>query len=211
NAPQAQPTHCASSRDRLVTCGYGFARDHFLTEAYQFINLGGELLADLIFFLIPGTLGSKGRAQPRGIAGVQPPDLLQQGSVLGRVYHDSNLLKDAGERAAAFDKVTVESLVWRDKVFFCNTHLAQQDLQQAFFCLNACGVYRQDSGAEAGEMVQLQEGIKTHTQNESDEGKLSEDNTPEDCQTHISLLSKGADRLIPNLTLCRPPSSMLRV
>src|SRR5262244_3864856 len=89
DAPQAQPTHCASSRDRLVTCGYGFARDHFLTEAYQFINLGGELLADLIFFLIPGTLGSKGRAQPRGIAGVQPPDLLEQGTLLGRVYKDS--------------------------------------------------------------------------------------------------------------------------
>ena len=76
--------------------------------------------------------------------------------------------------------MTVEPLVWRDEVFFRNTHLAQKDLQQAFFCLNACGVCSQDSGAEASEMVQLDEGIETHTQNESDEGELSEDNTPED-------------------------------
>src|SRR4029450_11577872 len=97
------------------------------------------------------------------------------------------------------------------EVFFCNTHLAQKDLQQAFFCLNTCGVCSQDSSAEAGEMVQLEEGIETHTQNESDKGEVGEDNTPEDRQTHTSLLSKGADSLIPNLPLCRPPSSTLQV
>src|SRR5215468_5643507 len=106
---------------------------------------------------MPGTLGSKGRAQTRGIASVQLPDLIEQGSLLGGVHKGSNLLKDAGKRAAAFDKVTVEPLVGRDEVFFGNTHLAQKDLQQAFFCLNACGVFSQDSGAEAGEIVQLQE------------------------------------------------------
>ena len=88
--------------------------------------------------------------------------------------------------------MTVEPLVWRDEVFFRNTHLAQKDLQQAFFCLNACGVYSQDSGAEAGEMVQLEEGIETHAQKQSNEGELSKDNTPEDRQTHASLLSQAA-------------------
>src|SRR5262245_49360035 len=62
DAPQAQPAHRASSRHRLVTRSHGFAYPHFLTEAYQFINLGSDLLADLIFFLIPGTLGGKSRA-----------------------------------------------------------------------------------------------------------------------------------------------------
>ena len=41
-------------------------------------------------------------------------------------------------------------------------------------------------------MVQLEEGIETHAQNESNEGELSQDNTPEDRQMHAFLLSQGA-------------------
>jgi hypothetical protein len=40
--------------------------------------------------------------------------------------------------------------------------------------------------------VQLEEGIKTHAQNQSNEGELSKDNTPEDRQMHAFLLSKRA-------------------